>query len=191
MIKHSLPDGRSEPPCRPPGGGTLEDKLRQWRREIARDENVPAYRVLTDETLMLVARSRPSTLEDLPAIRGMGARKIARYGPTLVQLVEGDEGLPLPPPPNPEWLADLAGRFGLGKEVFAGLNLAERTQAVLARRLGAHDGRRWSVAEVADYLGIAPPKAAQLEVQGLARIVSFLLAADLGRLVPSVLVEAS
>lgn len=169
---------------------TLEDKLRQWRREIARDENVPAYRVLTDETLMQVARSRPADLEALTTIRGLGTRKLARYGPSLVRLVETDEGLPLPPPPNPHWLEDLSARLGLDPDVFAGLNLAERTQSVLARRLGAHDGRRWSVAEVADYLGISAPKASQLEIQGLARIVSYLLSADLGRLVPPILVEA-
>jgi len=169
---------------------TLEDTLREWRRHVARDENIPAYRVLTDETLMQVARSRPANLEALTTIRGLGTRKLARYGPTLIQLVETDEGLPLPPPPNPYWLEDLAVRLGLEPEVFAGLNLAERTQAVLSRRLGAHDGRRWGVSEVAEYLGVSAPKVAQLEVQGLARIVSYLLSADLGRLVPPILVEA-
>lgn len=182
MLNHSQPYA--------PVGGNLEDKLRQWRREVAKDENVPAWRVLTDETLMQVARTRPGDLEALTTIRGLGARKLARYGPSLVRLVEADEGLPLPPPPNPCWLVALSARLGLEPDVFAGLNLAERTQAVLSRRLGAHDGRRWSLSEVAEHIGVSAPKASQLEVQGLARIVSYLLSADLGRLVPPLLVEA-
>jgi ATP-dependent DNA helicase RecQ len=48
---------------------------------------VPAYVILHDRTLAEIARRRPGDLIALGAISGIGARKLERYGPALVELV--------------------------------------------------------------------------------------------------------
>jgi ATP-dependent DNA helicase RecQ len=48
---------------------------------------VPAFVILHDRTLAEIARRRPGDLTALRAISGIGARKLERYGPALVELV--------------------------------------------------------------------------------------------------------
>ncbi len=82
---------------KPAGGataGTLSgqdaamlERLRAWRLDEARAQAVPAYVILHDRTLAEIARRRPSSLDALAAISGIGARKLERYGPALVDLV--------------------------------------------------------------------------------------------------------
>jgi DNA helicase-2/ATP-dependent DNA helicase PcrA len=71
-----------------PDSGTLE-ALRRWRRERASADGVPAYVVAHDTTLAEIADARPRTLPALRRIRGMGPMKLERYGPEILQVVEG------------------------------------------------------------------------------------------------------
>jgi len=48
---------------------------------------VPAFVILHDKTLAEIARQRPRTLTALGGISGIGAKKLERYGPALVELV--------------------------------------------------------------------------------------------------------
>ena len=61
----------------------LFDHLRQLRSRLATEASVPAYVVFGDETLRQMARVRPSTLEAMAEIRGVGAKKLADYGETF------------------------------------------------------------------------------------------------------------
>jgi len=76
-----------------PGGslssadGELLDRLKSWRLGEARTQAVPAFVILHDKTLSEIARSRPGSLAALGKIAGIGAKKLERYGPALVQLV--------------------------------------------------------------------------------------------------------
>ncbi len=63
------------------------EALREWRRQEAARRSVPAYVVLHDRTLAALAASRPSTLEALSAIPGIGPAKLETYGKELLSLL--------------------------------------------------------------------------------------------------------
>ncbi len=65
----------------------LWEQLREWRSSIARETGVPAYVVFHDATLAEIARERPQSEEALGRITGVGARKLERYGPALLELL--------------------------------------------------------------------------------------------------------
>jgi ATP-dependent DNA helicase RecQ len=58
----------------------LLDELKVTRRDIALNENVPAYIILSDASLMEMATYLPQTLDELCRISGFGDVKLARYG---------------------------------------------------------------------------------------------------------------
>ncbi len=61
--------------------------LRTWRAELAREHSVPAYTVFHDSTLHEIATVLPSSLDQLRGISGIGATKLERYGPSLLEIV--------------------------------------------------------------------------------------------------------
>ena len=71
-----------------PTAQALLEALRVWRREEARTQSVPAYVILHDATLAEIARCRPADDDALGQIPGIGARKLERYGPAVLALVE-------------------------------------------------------------------------------------------------------
>jgi DNA helicase-2/ATP-dependent DNA helicase PcrA len=48
---------------------------------------VPAYVVFTDATLQAIAETRPSTLRELSALPGIGARKLDLYGAGVLEAI--------------------------------------------------------------------------------------------------------
>ena len=66
------------------------EALREWRRKEAARRAVPAYVVLHDSTLAELASARPSTLEALAGIRGIGPSKLEAYGPALIAIFAAD-----------------------------------------------------------------------------------------------------
>ena len=67
-------------------------RLRALRTEIAREEQVPAYVVFPDRTLMEMAVRRPRSVHALGGIRGVGPVKIDKYGQRFLDVVsEADE----------------------------------------------------------------------------------------------------
>jgi ATP-dependent DNA helicase RecQ len=58
----------------------LLDELKLKRRDIALNENVPAYIILSDAALIEMATYLPQTLDELRLISGFGDVKLARYG---------------------------------------------------------------------------------------------------------------
>jgi ribonuclease D len=65
------------------------DKLRDWRRQMATQESIPAYLVCSDKTLEHLIIARPRTVEELNGIFGLGEAKISRYGvEMLAQLTQ-------------------------------------------------------------------------------------------------------
>jgi len=65
----------------------LLDRLKDWRRSTAKEQQVPAYVVFTDATLTAIAEQRPSDTSALVAIPGIGANKLDRYGEAVLALV--------------------------------------------------------------------------------------------------------
>ncbi|MEB3349643.1 MAG: DNA helicase RecQ [Cyanobacteriota bacterium] len=66
------------------------ERLRNWRREQARQQGVPPYLVFHDRTLIELANRQPQTLEDLAAVVGVGAAKLERYGSELLNVLQNE-----------------------------------------------------------------------------------------------------
>ena len=62
----------------------LLDRLKDWRRSAAKEQQVPAYVVFTDATLTAIAEQRPADTSALVAIPGIGANKLDRYGEAVL-----------------------------------------------------------------------------------------------------------
>jgi ATP-dependent DNA helicase RecQ len=73
------------------GQPALREALRAWRTEIARRRGVPAYVVLHDSTIDGIAAARPTTLDRLRGIAGIGEKKLEHYGAELIALVKQAE----------------------------------------------------------------------------------------------------
>jgi ATP-dependent DNA helicase RecQ len=58
----------------------LFETLRDLRYTIATEKHVPAYVVFGDKTLRELARQRPSTLDALLTVKGIGEKKRQQYG---------------------------------------------------------------------------------------------------------------
>jgi ATP-dependent DNA helicase RecQ len=74
-----------------PADAGLQASLRAWRAGIARERGVPAYVVLHDSTLDGIAAARPSTLNKLREVPGIGDKKLEHYGDELLALVRAAE----------------------------------------------------------------------------------------------------
>ena len=61
--------------------------LRAWRSDIAQEQQVPAFAVLSDRTLYRLTVSRPSTRAGLGLVPGVGADNASRYGRALLRLL--------------------------------------------------------------------------------------------------------
>jgi DNA helicase II / ATP-dependent DNA helicase PcrA len=67
--------------------GTLFDRLKDWRRQRAKADGVPAYVVFHDATLVQIAERRPHDWADLAAIDGVGPTKLERYADEVLGIV--------------------------------------------------------------------------------------------------------
>jgi superfamily II DNA helicase RecQ len=63
------------------------DRLRAWRLDRARREGIPAFRILTDRSLLVLASSRPKTLAELGSLRGIGPRFVEKFGREVLELL--------------------------------------------------------------------------------------------------------
>jgi len=68
----------------------LFERLREWRAGVAREQGVPAYIVFGDATLRGIALTRPSSLEQLGMISGVGEKKLESYGEGVLGVVAGE-----------------------------------------------------------------------------------------------------
>ena len=66
---------------------TLWEALRDCRRGFAEEQNVPPYVIFHDSTLQEMCISLPSSLERLAEISGVGERKLEKYGPAFVGVI--------------------------------------------------------------------------------------------------------
>lgn len=66
----------------------LFEELKKLRNKLAHEENVPAYLIFSDSTLLDLATYLPIVKSDLPKISGFGAFKIERYGEPFLEKVQ-------------------------------------------------------------------------------------------------------
>ena len=65
----------------------LFERLRSVRLEIARSRGVPPYVIFHDATLREMARLRPSSINQLLGVKGVGARKADDLGETFLSAI--------------------------------------------------------------------------------------------------------
>ena len=63
------------------------ERLRSWRAATAKEQGVPAYVIFHDATLREIASRRPSSLEELSTISGVGENKLNRYGAQVLEVL--------------------------------------------------------------------------------------------------------
>ena len=85
---------RRRGPIEPPTASTLDEvrlreELRTWRSATAKSAAVPAYVVISDETLYQIAALQPRSDDELLSISGIGPVKLERYGEAIFAMVNG------------------------------------------------------------------------------------------------------
>ena len=76
----SVPAGEENP--------ILFEELRVLRKRLADQQAIPAYIVLSDKTLHLLATQCPTTLEEFGQVNGIGDYKKEKYGKDFVELIK-------------------------------------------------------------------------------------------------------
>lgn len=66
---------------------SLFEALRALRKKLADQQAIPAYIVLSDKVLHLLASSKPTTIEAFGEISGIGEYKKERYGKDFIQVI--------------------------------------------------------------------------------------------------------
>jgi ATP-dependent DNA helicase RecQ len=68
-------------------GEALFQLLRTWRLEEAHAQQVPPFIVFHDSHLRTIAAHRPLTLGALSQLRGVGSRRLEKYGTAVIELI--------------------------------------------------------------------------------------------------------
>lgn len=98
-----------------PPSEALFERLRLLRKKLADEQGVPPYVVFGDASLREMSARQPDNADSFADISGVGARKLARYGPAFVELIRqfrqetgaasednsGDFGMESEQPPTP------------------------------------------------------------------------------------------
>ena len=66
---------------------SLWDALRECRRELAKKHDVPPYVIFHDATLMQMMEYRPSNINAMLGISGVGPSKLERYGEAFLEVI--------------------------------------------------------------------------------------------------------
>ncbi|HSR09718.1 MAG TPA: HRDC domain-containing protein, partial [Bryobacteraceae bacterium] len=69
----------------------LRERLRAWRRELAKLQGMPPYVILHDATIDALCRQRPRDMTELLEVPGIGERKAERFGVRILELI-AEEG---------------------------------------------------------------------------------------------------
>ncbi|MHC4908825.1 MAG: RQC domain-containing protein [Planctomycetota bacterium] len=70
---------------------SLFEHLRDLRRRIAAERGGPAYIVFDDRTLRSLATLKPTTIDAMRHVHGVGEKKLADYGETFVEAIAAYE----------------------------------------------------------------------------------------------------
>jgi superfamily I DNA/RNA helicase len=65
------------------------ERLKKWRRDLSSEMGLPAYMILTDQSLIAIASMNPMELEDLMEVPGIGPFKAKKYGKEVLRVLHG------------------------------------------------------------------------------------------------------
>ncbi len=122
----------------------LFERLRQLRKRLADDRNVPAYIVFSDVALRQMARNYPSNERDFARINGVGEKKLREFGGVFLaeiaahlatnpRQIFADDSFATPPL--------VSGRARLGssaRETLGRFRAGESVQAIATKRMLAN-----------------------------------------------------
>ncbi len=61
------------------------ERLKRVRRQLADEQQWPAFCIMHDSTLKEVARRSPSSIKELALIKGIGDKKAIHFGPAFLK----------------------------------------------------------------------------------------------------------
>lgn len=61
--------------------------FKQWRLDTSKSKGVPAFMILTNKTIYSIAKQRPTTIEDLDKVYGIGQVKKNQFGDSIIALL--------------------------------------------------------------------------------------------------------
>ena len=64
----------------------LKEKLQQWRSDRFKADNVPAYTIMHQSTLIQIASIIPATRKELLSIKGFGEASFRKYGEQILEI---------------------------------------------------------------------------------------------------------
>jgi len=64
-------------------------RLKEWRRHLSKEQDVPAYIIMPDRTLIDIAQKMPLKSDELEDIHGLGTARITKYGEEILKIVNG------------------------------------------------------------------------------------------------------
>jgi ATP-dependent DNA helicase RecQ len=76
---------KPQPPTEPTLDSGLREYFREWRRETAKQQGVPAFVVMHDKSLDEICRLQPTSISQLLAVHGIGEHKAELYGPGIFE----------------------------------------------------------------------------------------------------------
>jgi superfamily II DNA helicase RecQ len=76
----------------PPEAFARFSTLRQIRKKISDAEGIPAFAVFTDAELAGIAQLSEFTATTLASVKGIGAKKIEKYGLSFIEALQDEKG---------------------------------------------------------------------------------------------------
>jgi len=69
----------------------LFESLKEWRKKVATNENIPAYMIISQIGLINTANLKPTTIKELLQIKGIGQKKADLYGQEILTIVKENQ----------------------------------------------------------------------------------------------------
>jgi ATP-dependent DNA helicase RecQ len=75
-------------PVMPPTDKELFTKLRHWRSDQARKEELPAFCIIQNKTLFELSEKKPNELSELYDVFGLSTVKVEKYGNLILNVIQ-------------------------------------------------------------------------------------------------------
>jgi len=66
----------------------IYNKLKSWRSEKSQELKLPSYIIFHNTHLMSIAKFKPSNVEELEHVNGLGKTKIEKFGIEIIEVLE-------------------------------------------------------------------------------------------------------
>ena len=66
----------------------LFEALREWRYAKCKEQEINAYRIITQKTLIQIVNNKPKTEEELLKLHGIGEAKLKEFGNEILEIVQ-------------------------------------------------------------------------------------------------------